>query len=272
MDAQYSNDSELSGSAIVVELWYGARPERRMPMTPEREARLVEVFKRRQTDLTLITDKVHKPRNLAALIRNCDAVGIPQFHYVQPEVGYRTFRGTTRGSDRWVEAIEHETLDDAILSVRQAGMKIYAAHLSERAVDFRSVDYTQPCAIVMGAERDGISAQAAALADQHIVIPMLGMVESFNVATAAGIILVEAQRQRLDAGLYQRQGLDQAAVARYLFEARYPRLADYALLCNEPYPDYNLRGELTDPDAAQSLIARGSELAQQARRKPRKRN
>ena len=49
-------------------------------MTPEREQRLLEVLRRRQPDLTLIADKVHKPRNIAALVRNCDAVGIPRMH------------------------------------------------------------------------------------------------------------------------------------------------------------------------------------------------
>ncbi|HSG02431.1 MAG TPA: tRNA (guanosine(18)-2'-O)-methyltransferase TrmH [Marinobacterium sp.] len=229
-------------------------------MTPEREARLLAVLGRRQMDLTLITDQVHKARNISALVRNCDAVGISDMHFVEPKEGYRTFRGTTMGSDRWVELHRHATTQAAIRQVKRQGMQVFAAHLSADAVDFHDVDYTQPCAILMGAEKAGVSAEAAKMVDQHIVVPMLGMVDSLNVATASGIILVEAQRQRLQAGMYQRSGLDPERTARYLFEARYPRIVEFCRLCEEPYPDYTARGELVDPEAVQPLVSRGLAL------------
>jgi tRNA (guanosine-2'-O-)-methyltransferase len=104
------------------------------------------------------------------------------------------------------------------------------------------------------------------------MIPMLGMVESLNVATASGIILVEAQRQRQLAGMYNREGLDAVRVARYLFEARYPRLVKFCLLCDEPYPAYNERGELLEPQSVQSLVSRGLALeAAQPKKCPRNR-
>jgi tRNA (guanosine-2'-O-)-methyltransferase len=70
------------------------------------------------------------------------------------------------------------------------------------------VDYTRPTAIVLGAEKWGVSEEALALADGLIHIPMLGMVQSLNVSVAAAVILFEAQRQRLQAGLYDRPRLD----------------------------------------------------------------
>ena len=226
-------------------------------MTPERQQRLLTVLNRRQPDLTVIADKTHKPRNLAALVRNCDAVGIPKMHIVRPDdEGYQRFRGTTKGSDRWVETVQHDNLTDALTTVRGQGMKIYAAHLSETAVDFRDVDYTVPCAILMGNEKAGISEQAAREADQHIIIPMMGMVESFNVSTAAGIILVEAQRQRQLAGLYERKGTSDEVIAQYLFESRYQRLAHLCQSAGLAYPEYDLEGELIDPTACHDLLAK----------------
>lgn len=244
-------------------------------MTPEREEKLNRVFQQRQMDLTLITDRVHKPRNIAALLRNCDAVGVAVMHYVQPKAGYEHFRGTSQGSDRWVELAAHDNVASAIATVKAQGMRVYAAHLSDTAVNFSDVDYTQPCAILMGSEKEGISDEAAQLADQHIIIPMLGMVESFNVSTAAGIILVEAQRQRLAAGMYERAGLPVAQRAKYLFETRYPRIVNFCRLCKEPYPDYTEQGELINPQAIQPLIARGMEAERaekQLSRRARKRN
>ncbi|WP_432695531.1 tRNA (guanosine(18)-2'-O)-methyltransferase TrmH [Marinobacterium sp. YM272] len=224
-------------------------------MTPEREQRLLQVLRRRQPDLTLIADKVHKPRNMAALVRNCDAVGIPKMHVVKPDHEYRRYRGTSRGSDRWVDSIIHPTLDSAIAAVRAQGMKIYAAHLSETAVDFREVDYTVPCAILMGAEKAGISEQAAAEADAHITVPMMGMVESLNVSTAAGVILIEAQRQRKEAGLYDLDRMPAAETARHMFESRYQKIASHCLTAGLPYPEYDEMGELLDPEACKALLA-----------------
>jgi len=225
-------------------------------MTPEREQRLLEILRRRQPDLTLITDKVHKPRNIAALVRNCDAVGIPRMHVVKPDSEYRRYRGTSRGSDRWVDSVVHDTLDSAIATVKEQGMKIYAAHLSDSAVDFRSVDYTRPCAILMGAEKAGISEQAAREADAHITVPMMGMVESLNVSTAAGIILIEAQRQRQLAGLYELDRMPVRETARHMFESRYQKIAAHCLTAGLPYPEYDDLGELLDPAACRQLLAK----------------
>lgn len=60
-------------------------------------------------------------------------------------------------------------------------MQILATHLSPQAVDFREIDYTRPLAILFGAEKRGISQQALALADRHIIISMVGMAQSRNL-------------------------------------------------------------------------------------------
>jgi tRNA (guanosine-2'-O-)-methyltransferase len=52
-----------------------------------------------------------------------------------------------------------------------------------------------------------VSSGAADLADEHIIIPMLGMVQSLNVSVATAVILFEAQRQRLAAGMYDEPSL-----------------------------------------------------------------
>ena len=230
-------------------------------MTPEREARLLSVLQQRQPDMTLITERVHKPRNIAALIRNCDAVGIAKMHYVVPKEGYDRLNGTSMGSDQWVETRAYQTVSDAVSAVKREGMNVFAAHLSSQSVDFRDIDYTQPFALMMGAEKEGISPLGAELADRHIAIPMMGMVESFNVSTAAGIILVEAQRQRLKAGMYEREGLPVMQKARILFEARNPKIARYYRLSGQPYPKYDAQGFLLDPDETHQVVAKGRALA-----------
>ncbi|BBB28573.1 tRNA (guanosine(18)-2'-O)-methyltransferase TrmH [Neptunomonas japonica] len=204
-------------------------------MTPQRKQKLISTLERRQPDLQLITDQVHKSRNLAALIRTCDAVGVPYVHSVAPKTGYG-YSGTAKGSDRWVKTIHHETCEEAIQQARSKGMKVYAAHFSERAVDYRDVDYAIPCAILMGSEKEGVSQEAADMADQHILIPMMGMVGSLNVSTAAGIIMVEAQNQRLKAGLYNESRLDPQEFKDTIFEWSCPDIADFCRKKGLEYP------------------------------------
>ncbi len=171
-------------------------------MTLRRRERIREVLSRRQPDLALIAEHVHKPHNLSAVLRSCDAVGIGTVHAVNPTGGVPTYNATSASAEKWVEVLIHGRIEGAIAAVRRRGLRVYAAHLSGDAVDYREVDYTVPCALLLGNEREGVTPKAAALADARVIIPMLGMVQSLNVSVAAAVILFEAQRQRLAAGLY----------------------------------------------------------------------
>src|SRR5690606_5091064 len=166
------------------------------PMTERRRRRIFDVLSRRQPDLTILAEDVYKPHNLSAMLRSCDAVGIGTVHAVRPTGGVATYNATSASAEKWVDLVVHERLEDAIAVLRGHGMRIYAAHLSAHAVDYRDVDYVAPAAIVFGNEKEGVTSDAAAAADEHIVIPMLGMVQSLNVSVATAVILFEAQRQR----------------------------------------------------------------------------
>lgn len=178
-------------------------------MTPARERRIREVLSRRQPDLTVVMDRVHKPHNLAAIARTCDAVGVFELHAVPlPGAATRLRRDKAAGgAGKWLPLRRHADIGTAYRHLRRRGMQIYAAHDSAGAVDFRALDYTLPTAIVVGAELDGISEAAVADADGAVSVPMLGMTRSLNVSVAAAVILYEAQRQREAAGFYTARRL-----------------------------------------------------------------
>ena len=175
--------------------------------TERRVARVFEVLARRQRDLTVVAEDVYKPHNLSAMLRTCDAVGVGTVHAIRPTGGVPTFDATSASADKWVELVVHRTLDEAVDRLRAAGMQIVAAHFSDRAVDYREVDFVRPTAVLFGNERSGVSERAAGRADAHVVIPMLGMVQSLNVSVATAVILFEAQRQRREAGMYDAPAL-----------------------------------------------------------------
>jgi tRNA (guanosine-2'-O-)-methyltransferase len=227
-------------------------------VTPERSARLRAVLARRQPDLLVITDFVHKQRNLSAIVRNCDAAGVMKLHAVLGAEDYRAYRGTAMGSQRWVEVVPHDGPASAIAAVRAADCQVWAAHLGPGARDFRDVDYTRPTAIVFGAEGRGVSAPSRSLADGWITVPMMGMVGSLNVSVAAGIILAEAQRQRSAAGMYDHCRLDPATCRRLLFEWSQPALTTFCRERGLAYPPIDAEGELVAPAAWYAAVRAGT--------------
>ncbi|WP_018691580.1 tRNA (guanosine(18)-2'-O)-methyltransferase TrmH [Algicola sagamiensis] len=204
-------------------------------MTPERWKRMNEMLDLRQPDLTVCVEQVHKTHNLSAIIRTADAIGIPEVHAVWLSEDKRLKRGTASGSQNWVKTVGHATIGDAISTLKSQGMQVVATCLSETSVDYRNIDYTKPTALLMGQERYGITEEALALADQHIIIPMVGMAQSLNVSVAAAILMYEAQRQRQNAGLYEQPRMDEQEKHRILFEGGHPI---FARLCREKGVDY----------------------------------
>lgn len=218
-------------------------------MNSKRYERICEMLARRQPDLTVCMEQVHKPHNVSAVIRTADAVGVHEVHAVWPSSRMRTMASAAAGSNSWVQVKTHRTIADAVSHLKGQGMQILATHLSDKAIDFREIDYTRPTCILMGQEKTGITQEA--LADQDIIIPMIGMVQSLNVSVASALILYEAQRQRQNAGMYQRANsmLPPQEQQRLLFEGGYPVLARVARQKGLPYPHVNEQGEV-EADAA----------------------
>ncbi|WMT56244.1 tRNA (guanosine(18)-2'-O)-methyltransferase TrmH [Truepera radiovictrix] len=219
-------------------------------MTKERYDKILRVLKKRQRDLSVLAENVHKPHNLSAMLRTCDAVGIGVVHALNPTGGVPTFNETSASAHKWVELRVHGSLAEARAAL--GGVQLLAAHFSGRALDYREVDYTRPTCVLFGNEKHGVSREAADAADAHIVIPMLGMVQSLNVSVAAAVILFEAQRQRLQAGLYDAPQLSERELHAWAFRWLYPRQAALFEAQGLPYPPLGDDGSIlaaAPPDA-----------------------
>ena len=110
-------------------------------MTPQRFEKLRAVLDRRQPDLSVITDYVHKERNLSAIVRTADAVGIADVHCVIGDKDYRSFRGTALGSHRWVNVERYDNIEAPVAALKAKGFQIVATQLSAQAIDYRQIDY-----------------------------------------------------------------------------------------------------------------------------------
>lgn len=219
-------------------------------MSRARYEKFKQVLSQRQHDMTLLTDQVHKAQNISAILRTADAVGIPEIHMVQPSYGHLLYHNTAGGSGRFTGNRIYPDIQSSIAELKNRGMHLYAAHWSERAIHYRQADYTKPFALIMGAEKNGLSDYATEQADDHVTIPIIGMVSSYNVSVAAAILLQEAMHQRQQAGFYNNKTLDEndPAIKDILFRWMHPKLVNYCEKHRLPFPELDDDGDIIPPE------------------------
>ncbi|WP_159822199.1 tRNA (guanosine(18)-2'-O)-methyltransferase TrmH [Colwellia sp. 20A7] len=217
-------------------------------MTPERLQRINTMLDKRQPDLTVCMEGVHKTHNLAAVVRTCDAVGVSDVHAVWKSEEAEVRGGSAAGSQNWIDVHNYHQTAEAIAALKAQGMQVLVTNLSDTAVDYREVDYTKPTAIILGQEKFGASKAALELADQDIMIPMVGMVQSLNVSVACSVVLYEAQRQRQMAGMYNTPRLSNERRQRTLFEGGHPIFAEACQRKGLPYPEIDIEGQIIAND------------------------
>lgn len=146
--------------------------------------------------LVLVAESIEKPGNLGTMLRTAEAAGVravvvadPTTDPFNPNV-VRASLGTL-----FTVPLAVTTTEEAIGTLRARGVRLMAT-TPAGAVPHHQADLTGPAAIVVGSEQYGLSDAWLEAADQRIVIPMPGSVDSLNAAMAAGIVLFEALRQR----------------------------------------------------------------------------
>ena len=219
-----------------------------MPLLPRRYERLKSVLNKRMSNLTVLIENVEKPHNLSAIIRSCDAVGILEAYAIFNKEKYLTFNSTAQGSQKWVQINQYKETTKAIKVLKSKGFKLYGTNLNPTSIDYRECNFKGATAFILGAEKWGISEEAASLVDEHIHIPMRGMVESLNVSVAASALLFEALRQRQVANIIPEsgEGMSQETYKEKIFEWAYPEVAQWCKSEGRKYPELNENGEIID--------------------------
>ena len=147
--------------------------------------------------LFLILEDLQDPGNLGTIIRTAEGAGITGLIMSKHTVDIfnpKTIR-STMGSIYRVPFVYVQDLEEAVMSLHNAGVDVYAAHLEGEAF-YHQLSYMSPTAFMIGNESAGLSIKTAQLADFYLKIPMAGQVESLNAAIAASLLMYEAYRQR----------------------------------------------------------------------------
>ncbi|MBC7723041.1 MAG: RNA methyltransferase [Pedobacter sp.] len=180
-------------------------------MTQERSEKLLKVLSQRQNNLTVVLENVQDPRNVTAVMRTCEAVGIQHIYLLNTTIAKLEKFGYKSGSSatKWLTIHQYDNVAICFKALRQNFEAILTTHLSSTAINLYSIDFTKSIALVFGNEHSGVSDEANLLADGNFIIPQMGIIQSLNISVACAITIYEAYRQKNLAGHYQKSNMSE---------------------------------------------------------------
>lgn len=158
--------------------------------------RSLEEFKIVGIPFVIVAEAIEKPGNLGAILRTADAAGVDALLVCDPRVDIynpnvvRASRGTV-----FTVPVAQVTNVHALDWIHKNKINVLAATPSAEIV-FSDVDLRKPVAMAVGTEDEGLSNFWLDNADQKVMIPMMGTVNSLNVSTSTAILAYEVVRQR----------------------------------------------------------------------------
>lgn len=158
---------------------------------------LADVLGETENPLLLVLENLQDPGNLGTIMRTAEGAGASGIimsrdtvDIYNPKVVRSTMGALFRMPFLYVEDIL-----ETVKELQDRGITVYAAHLQGEG--FYEKDYRKGTAFLVGNEGNGLTDAITELADEKILIPMMGKVESLNAAIAATLMAYEALRQRL---------------------------------------------------------------------------
>ena len=145
----------------------------------------------------IVLEAVEKPGNLGAILRTADAARVDAVVVCDPKTDIYN-PNIIRSSIGCVftKQVVACTSQEALQWLKQSGISIFAADTSASEW-YHETDFTQPSAIVMGTEDNGLTDFWLCNADRRVKIPMRGYIDSLNVSVSTAVLTFEAMRQRI---------------------------------------------------------------------------
>ena len=159
-------------------------------ITDERREVLQRTVAQRTHYMRILTENMFHPQNASAIMRHCEAFGIQQIHTVEDRCKFDPSVNIVRGTQKWVDVEHHETTAEALNALKSEGYRIVATTPHRCSATPETFDVTKgKFALVFGTEHAGISDEVIEAADDFLMRPMCGMVESLNVSASAAILI-----------------------------------------------------------------------------------
>ena len=181
--------------AVFAKLSYRDRPDGILAVAPQVHLKLSDLVLS-ANPFILVAESIEKPGNLGTILRSSDAAGVdavivcdPTTDIHNPNVA-RSSVGTL-----FTQPVIEASSEETFAFLKKHGIAIVAA-TPHAKIEFTQADFKVPLAIAMGTEQYGLSEIWMKEADISVKIPMFGIADSLNVASATTLLLYEIVRQR----------------------------------------------------------------------------
>lgn len=159
---------------------------------------LDDAKKKGEAPFIIILDELEDPHNLGSIIRTAETCGV---HGIiipkRRNVGVTpTVYKSSVGAVEHVKISKVTNINNTIDELKEQGIWVYGADIEGREYSYE-VDFSGPCALIIGSEGRGISKLTLKKCDKLVRIPMIGKINSLNASVAGGIMMYEVLKGRL---------------------------------------------------------------------------
>ncbi len=165
-------------------------------LTPERQKKIEKVAAQRCFSIAVVLESIYDRGNISAVMRTAEGLGFSNFHLIETFEKFKEANRVTQGAEKWVEIRKWKNSADFIKYAKDNKIRICVTSL-DAVKPIHEVDFSAPLALVLGNEKSGVSKEMFAAAEERVIIPMPGFVQSFNISVAGALCLYQIYQDRL---------------------------------------------------------------------------
>lgn len=165
-------------------------------LTPDRQKKIDRVASQRCFDISVVLEGIYDRGNISAVMRTAEGLGFADFHVIEKFEKFKEANRVTQGADKWVEVKKWKSTQEYIQYAKENKIRICVTSL-EASKPLHEINFSTPLALVLGNEKDGVSKEMLEAADERVIIPMPGFVQSFNISVAGALCLYHISQDRL---------------------------------------------------------------------------
>lgn len=141
--------------------------------------------------ITVVLDRVRRNYNIGAIFRLCDAFLVERLVITGTIIDLRKRKlvQAARGTQHWVPWQPASNAIEVVTAAKAEGGQIIVVEQTSRGVRPETLLVSSPVCMILGSEANGVDPAIVEMADVAVTIPMFGMANSLNVASAAAIVL-----------------------------------------------------------------------------------
>ena len=157
-------------------------------LTEERRSKITRVASERNFNISVVLENLFDRGNTSAVMRSQEALGFGSVEVIEGGDRFKHARRVSSGAEKWLRMRKWSKTTDCWKQLKAEGYQICVTSLKS-SKPINEVDWSRPTALVLGNEKEGVSEEILEQADERIIIPMVGFVQSLNISVAGAVSL-----------------------------------------------------------------------------------